>query len=306
MDNVFHIVYILNDAYWVPVLVSAYSALKHTKCGKIIFHLIVDGVSAEHRSAMRSKLSGNSAEVVFHEADMSLFVDLPDWHGSKLVWTRCALCEILPDVYGWVCICDGDTLWFKGAEELMQEIERMSPSTIIAASHRNIEDWFGEIPRLKKVGVALNAEDTFCLGFAVIHLDRMRAFNSGEKVQEYLEKYGVTRLLEQDVFNWIYRNNKAILSYGWGAFSARGNLKKLSSGDIGLVHYVCDLPWIQTWRNGLSPVKKAWWKVAEELGVLSCDSRYKKRRLTFMLMMLISRIYRILPLFLRKRIQGEF
>lgn len=306
MHDAFHIVYILNDAYWVPVLVSAFSVLKNTHHANLIFHFCVDGVTEEHQQLIASRLNSERSMSIFHNIDMHIFKDLPAWHGTKLVWARCLLYELLPDVHGWVCICDGDTLWYKGVEDLISELELLPSSVIIAGSHNNDINARGPIVRLNEVGINLLAEDTFCLGFAVVHIDRMRAFNTYQKCISYLDRYGITKYLEQDIFNWIFRNNKYILSYGWGAYSSNGNLRWMKKDALCVVHYVCDLPWIQSWRNGLTPVKRDWWHMAEQCGAIKYDPRYSKNRITFIIMQLISFSHGMLPACLRKRIQGDF
>lgn len=302
-----HIVYILNDVYWLPALVSAISALLHLENGELVFHFIEDGVTIEHKDIIKKRLTTRFSCVKFHVPKADLLGEMPDWHGSSLVWTRCYLDQLLTDVNDWTCICDGDTLWFKNPMLLLDEVGNLSEEVIIAGSHKNSEDKGWSIPRFAEKGLDLPVDDTFCLGFAMLHIGRMRRFDVLGKVRDFIEKYGVPKFLEQDIFNWIFRNNKAILSKQWGAFSHNGNLIDSLSDSVGLIHYVCDLPWQQGLRCGLTDAKKMWWFLADELsGIAKLDVRYKKRIAYYLMKLFASILPRICGGYLLRYLSGDF
>ena len=93
---------------------------------------------------------------------------------------------------------------------------------------------------------------------------------------------------------------------GWGVYSSNGNLSRLRASDVGVVHYVQDFPWTQSWRNGLTDVKRQWWKVAEAAGLLQLESQFAKRPFCFAVMRFLALVRPALPTVVRKRISGEF
>lgn len=243
-----NIIYILNDAYWMPVLVSAKSALicEGSNASRISFVLIVDGVSEEHRQVLEKELATKNSTVIFVEPDMAVFDGLPDYHGSKLVWTRCKLNQILPDLQGWACICDGDTLWLRSPTELFSFVEEYSNNVIVAGS------------------VGREGEDYFCLGFALVHLDRMREFGAERKCEEYLKTHPIPRWLEQDIFNEIFATRKRILPAEWGVSPVWG-LERIPADQIGVIHYFGALPWPSSGLRRMMDVHVLWWHLAHDL-----------------------------------------
>lgn len=265
----FDLVYILDDAYWIPVTVSAKSALTCLKRpeSRIRFWLIADGVSEAHREVLRRELVTKRSEVIFVTPALSAFEGLPAWHGTKLVWTRCVLNELLPDLHAWVCICDGDTLWLKSPEDLFALAARAKPETVVLGSRTQSPD-----------------PDYFCMGFALMHFDRMRAFGTKEKCLEHLNARPVPAFLEQDVLNEIWRDYRGLLPRGWGVSPVCG-LEQLTPEEIACVHYWGELPWPAKWYRRLRDVNVLWWHLIRDLMRLSVDDvRFRMSGWTYFLM----------------------
>lgn len=300
------IVYGLNDNYWFQTLVSSVSALRLATDCRLVFHYLVEGVTAEHRSVIASRLNTSRSCVIFHDVDNSIFKGLPSWRGTMMTWSRCAIYKTIPELSGWTCFCDGDTLWFKDPQLVFDIADKSPDDLIVYGSWSNKPTDTGKIERLEAQGIELTYDECFCMGFVLMRVDKLRQMDFLEKTKEYVAKYGPPQYLEQDIFNVVLKKQKQLLPMGWGVYSQNGNLSRLVAGDVGVVHYVQDFPWTQSWRNGLTDVKKEWWKVAEEAGLQRLDKQFAKRPLVFALMCLLAKIRPILPSAVRKRMSGEF
>lgn len=252
------IVYVLNDAYWEFVLVSAKSALLHATC-ELAFYFLHDGsLSKQHQAMMQHGLPG--AQCHFVLAEMGEFADFPAWHGSSLVWARCRLAQLLPEISDWVCLCDGDTLWFRDAADLLQETQQAPESVILLGSHHNLPvdedmkvEWFA------KRDMTLLQRNCICLGFALVHVGRLRAFDIVPKVRAFIDQYGIPPFFEQTLFTWLLQGRLQVLSLPWGIFSHGGNAPRVRWQDYGVIHYATDLPWNRRWRALCTDVVEMWW-----------------------------------------------
>lgn len=249
------IVYILNDRYWIPTVVSAKSALIRVVRPKthIRFVLIVDGVTEEHRARMRRELTSNRSEVVFVEPDMTLFDGMPEWHGTRLIWTRCVLNDILPDITEWACVCDGDTLWLRSPEEVFDLTDRARSESIV-------------------LGSAISEEkgDYFCVGFMLIHFGRMKDFDTRAKCRRYLQANPNPAWPEQDTLNEVWKDRRELLPVEWGLPPVDG-LKKVAANRLACVHFYGALPWPSSWRRRMMDVHVLWWHLAHDLMKLPQD-----------------------------------
>lgn len=300
MSREYHIVYVFDDNYWMPTLVSAMSALMRLDdSGQIVFDMIVANVLVEHRRLICSFLETNKSRVCFVEFDAALFQELPAYHGTKMSWARCFLPTLLPDAKGWVCICDGDTLWFKGPQEIFREAGSLPTEIVIYGSFDNPDTRDYSDPWFVERGLYLPQNMSFCMGFLLADLDKLRETDVQGKTLDFVRKYGAPHLLEQDILNYLYLTRKALMPKPWGAFP-KSNLYMVDPTELGLVHFAAELPWKCRLGDGLSDIEMLWWFLAEDLmGVVHQAPKFWTNMVKRLLVYLFTKCVRIIPSRLR-------
>ena len=138
---------------------------------------------------------------------------------------RDATCIIIFPMSVVGCVCDGDTLWLGSPKELFAFVEAL-PSSVVVAGSRD----------------GAPGESGYCLGFAMLHMDRMRQLKTEKLVAGYIAEHGIPAWLEQDIFNAIFKNNQALLPVGWGASPIAG-IRIAGMEQVKVVHYYGATPW---------------------------------------------------------------
>lgn len=288
------IVYFLDDRYWLPVLVSAKSAMLHYdgNCSeKLRFTLVCCTVQESHKEYIVKELKSARTEIRFVEFEQDLFKDYPAWHGSKMVWARCRLDLLLADTDDWVCICDGDTLWLKDPAELYAFARRQPAAIVVCGSSDYVSDADRCNEGLLKCCIDVPASQYFCMGFALIHLGRMRTFKVYERSVDFLNKFGVPDWYEQDIFNYIFRGNKVLLPLGWGASAIRG-VSKCPLDEIGCIHYYGSTPWPASFFRRMTDVHVPWWHLCYHLMKIKVEERrFSMSRFKWLVMRLQNYLY---------------
>ena len=296
MSNSLKIVYILDDRYWYPVLVSAKSALMclGDEVDTILeFILLVEGVTQCHQKQIESELTSRKSFVRFVQLDLTSFKNLPEYHGTKIIWARCKLNSLLPDVHDWACICDGDTLWLRSPSELFALAQGLDESVVVYGSNSNSSET-SYMKHLLERGIQVPARAYFCIGFVLLNLEKMRKVNGEKMAEEYIAKYGPTDLPEQDIFNVIFLDRSRILPSGWGV--SPGCLSKVPIMEIGLIHYIGSLPWPSSYRSRMSDAEALWWRFTRKyVGVIPEDSQFRINLLKYLIMRAWNLLVRVLP-----------
>jgi len=266
-----NICYCFDSNYWYPVLVSAFSAVRHCSVvNSIVFHFVYQGVPKAILDTMISCIQNvkKNAEIKLYEMDDARYRNYPLYHNSRMVYYRLDIPNILCEI-DWVLMADGDTLWLKSPEEVWKyrdnRYEVIGSYDIL--NPEDVAERLKEWDNFRNKDVDKNLFIYFCMGFCLLNLKALRDENFGQKVENFIAKYGMPSLLEQDVFN-ILCAKKQMLPYVWGIWARYGHIRSFHIYELGCVHYVGDIPWIRfTPKKLSSDLIELWWQETKRINV---------------------------------------
>lgn len=274
MGEKIHLVYCSGPDYLGPTLVSAASAAvwasaEHPQ----VVHVVTDRVPDEGFEVFARRLTAVSlhVEVVRHVWDTHAFDSCPAWHGSRIIYARLMLEELLPDV-DWAISLDGDTLWLGDPWELMRLRDEtlwvqlsIDPPTPDGSANPQF-GWYRER------GMQMRQEAYFCMGFGLFNLAALRAVKFSSSCQTFLNTYNAPPYCDQMVMCYLAQGHSAALPPQWGVYSVLHCGTDLTQP--GLIHYVQDGPWRRDKLNRLfSDVVLLWFAfVKTVLG----EDRYRR------------------------------
>lgn len=273
-----NIVYCSDENYMMPTLVSAASAAVYSRDeSPMVIHLIDSGVKDATYADFERRLTliHSSVRVRRHKWVSKNFDAYPSWHGSRVIYARLTIQDMLPDV-DWAISLDGDTLWFGNPRNLMALRDE---SLLFLASEDQTSDdgvelapvkWF----RSNKLNV--DPSESFCAGLMLLNLKRLREFDFTNKATAFLLKYKNPPCPEQMVMSYLCLGHAKALPREWGVFSIYHNRVDLSKG--GVVHYVSDAPWRRNARNKLlTDIILLWYDCARVVLGIDLRARYMSR-----------------------------
>lgn len=268
-----HLVYCSDENYMRPTLVSAASAAIYgDREHKLIFHLIDSGVCDATFFDFKYRLANINPynEVIRHKWNTHEFDEYPSWHGSRVIYARMVLQDLIPDA-DWVISLDGDTLWLASPFELLQL--RDSRLLFLASEDPSPVDG-SELPTVRwfrENGMQVEAKDLYCAGLMLLHLKGLREYNFTCKMHDFLHCFPDPPCPEQMVMSYLCLGRTKPLPKNWGIFSLYHTSIDMSKG--GLVHYVSDPPWNRVARIRLiSDVVYLWHECA--IKTLGLDMRF--------------------------------
>lgn len=295
-----HLVYELSVSYWFSALVSIVSAsrLLSRQCEMTVYVLSF-GLPEDVRAIMSRETQSVNPRVglEFIEITETDYLDYPAYHGSRILWSKVELEEILSNVK-WVLRVDSDTLWYRSPEEVWQ----FRDDTMEVVGSRDLAGKYPEYQTkwFEEHHLTMSWDHYFCAGFFLINLEALRNMGFRNRVREFLRQYGAPVFVEQDAFN-ILCERKKFLPKEWGVFARRGYLGECHYKDLGCVHYVLDLPWRE--RGKIAPITDIvndWWRAAMKLKHIMPESfRRYHRSPMFMLHRTLFCLWKGIPL-LRK------
>jgi lipopolysaccharide biosynthesis glycosyltransferase len=206
-----NIVACLDKDYVMPVGVMMYSVCYNNQNIEIVFHIIADeSVKEKDKVDLTNTASRFGGKyVMFYSIDrnkVSKFPDLIDGP-SFATYYRLFLTEILPDSIDKVIYLDGDVVVRKSLLSLWQsDIENYAVAAVPDISPEDIYS----CERLKydsRLGY-------FNAGVLLINLRYWREHNVIERFCEYImTNYNSIHLQDQDVLNYVFREEKYMLPY---------------------------------------------------------------------------------------------
>lgn len=241
MQHPLHIAYAADDAYLTPTAVSLGSAVEACRNrAELAFDILDTGIGDDRwrsfESLLRDRL-GDAFALRRHVMDVAKYRQLKPWHGSWGTYARLDLPELLADE-PWCVYADGDTLFledplllrglFDPACAIQAHLD-WNHSDEVRARHG---EWF------RQAGVAVDWNEYFCAGFAIVNLDLFRRNSVSRKCFDFLCAHPDAMYVDQDALYAACRGRIKLLPDEWGRFSYRA----FADGRRGLLHYVADLP----------------------------------------------------------------
>ena len=226
----------------LPTLVSAASAVAHAKDHPIAIHLIETGVpdGACEDFALRLKRLRADTEVVRHHWHDSRFDKCPAWHGSRIIYARLVVQDILSDE-DWAISVDGDTLWLGDPWEMLSlrdetKLYQISVDPPAPNGRFNpVFEWYSQR------GLKMDPAQYLCVGAMIMNLKKLREVRFSDQALNFLDKYPDPKYPEQMVMCYLAQGHAATLPIQWGVYSFYHNTIDVLKPC--LVHYVQDGPW---------------------------------------------------------------
>ena len=207
-----HIALAANHRYLPGLLVTMVSMIRASSQKELLrFHILSEGLTEEDKNTVESFTKEYGAQKPeFHEPDMAPIRDrFTAYKNSHATFLRLFLCEVLP--YDWIIYSDVDTLWLKDPTELWST--RDDSATLL---------WCHDLPSICK-GVHKYSvwnpdfdENKYgCAGVMLLNLKRLRLSGFVEKTALFVEKWGTPFFADQDIINYVCRNDAKILPQHW-------------------------------------------------------------------------------------------
>jgi len=239
-----HLVYCSDAGYLEPTVVSAASALFHAKEHPLVIHLIETGLTDDQWLWFVSILKRISpdVEVMRHTWTNTCFDMCPAWHGSRIIYARLMIQDII--TADWAISVDGDTLWLGDPwamlscrNDAMAYQMSYDPPDPRGLPNENLE-WY------KKNGLQFDPKMYFCVGATLMNLKRLRAGSYSSRAVKLLSHCPDPQYPEQMVMCYLAQGEECELPRQWGCYSMYHT--QINIHDPCLIHYVQDPPWRRT------------------------------------------------------------
>lgn len=242
------IVFSSDNGYMPQLLVASASAVYAARgtADSFAIHVLDCGIEDLNWAKYTSRIDEVSSryqvvtKIVRHKVDMQQFAEVPAWtNGSRATWARILLPKLLSSVS--CCIySDCDVFFVDNPAGMLDEL-RASGKAIVG--HKNPfgdsgpdAKWF----RFHKL--PFNADNYFCAGLVAMDLDWMRANDVVDACWRFLRDYPKPVSVDQTVLNYVFTNNKGLLSEGWGVFTHECYKECLQ---IKAIHFSGGWPWVK-------------------------------------------------------------
>ena len=236
-DSRLHIVYATDSRYLFPTQVAAGSAIAWaSRRGDVCIDILDCGVPDKEWNTftrvLRDRL-GNEFGLVRHRINMHRYDDYQSWHGSKGLYARLELPNILTDVE-WCVYADGDTLFTDDPLKLLPLFD----DKYALLGH---EDIFDEKQMLwhKTHNLPFECKERVCSGFLAMNLNWFRDNDGVARLFKFIVDYPDVIFPDQDALNYVCLGKIGLLPDGWGKFSMTAS----PNCDKGCLHYVSLRPW---------------------------------------------------------------
>ena len=243
-----HIVFTSSKTFVRQLLVASGSAVYACRGGganPLVVHVLDCGITEADWADYESRIKALAArvkvevDVVRHVIDMAIFKDLPAWHGSKALWTRILVPDILPDVDRCV-FSDCDMLFVANPEEML---ESLNDSNVYLAGHQSgfpRDESFPGAVWCRKNNLPFNPAVESCAGLLSMNLAALRVGHFVEKCLDFAAHHLDVPLADETTLNCVCFEHRALLPEGWGLYPWECHSL---AGCIKSIHYVGGLPW---------------------------------------------------------------
>lgn len=238
--DILHVAYASDSGYLPYLAVAVGSAfLRVSDVSRLVVDVLALGISeAVWNTWLSSVLPGlpEGAQIRRHDIDASLFDRYRSWHGSRVIYARLMLPDLLPDD-GWCAYADVDTLFTDDPLKLIAfEDDRFSMRGRREYPFKDLvakDAWFRERQ------LPFDRDKYVCSGFLLLNLAWFRANDGIAKAFAFLEAHPDVELPDQDALNAVCCETSEPLPYEWGTFGCEA----FAEGRPGCIHYPGHNPW---------------------------------------------------------------
>jgi|UPI00035DC8BF lipopolysaccharide biosynthesis glycosyltransferase len=213
-----------DDNYALPLAITLYSALHHLDSGSKIYLYILDGgISQKSKQRLQRVLDFKNIDINLHwvvppDRESLKDVQTLTWV-SQATYLRLFIPELLPEHFEKAIYLDCDLQVEENLKKLWEE--EIGEYALLAVQDLGVPYVSSPlgIAKYQELGLAPNTP-YFNAGVLVINLRQWRAENVGQRVLEYLRKYGQeVRLGDQEGLNAVLANKWGMLDRKWNLIS---------------------------------------------------------------------------------------
>ncbi|WP_027204154.1 glycosyltransferase family 8 protein [Butyrivibrio fibrisolvens] len=213
-DNKYTFVYMSDENFVLPTIVSIYSLTKHKRSNvKYEIHMILDAVPTSVHEIVE-KISINKVDIVVHDIDCDYFSSIGrkgEWDSiyvSRTDMFKFELPNFLEDLDK-VLYIDGDTIINHNIEPLF-DVDIEDNYLAAVDDMGDVHDDNGVSNSFKRIGIKDN--HYFNAGLMYLNLKKMREDNISKKLWEY-RIHGKNFFMSQDALNRVVLGKRAVLPY---------------------------------------------------------------------------------------------
>lgn len=244
-----HVVFGVDNLFVEPMAVCALSIIKMNQNLRVIIHVIIDEISPQNRSYLKSLAKDNEMCFFFHFINTNTFKGLPSTLSyTRAIYNRLLIPFIINSDVDRVLYLDADILCFGSIAELFSlNLDR----AVVAA----VEDhsWDGKVNRisphkLQQEGFSCN--HYFNTGVMLIDLLAWKKEKISQKALYNLNRYNdIFTLPDQDALNSVLGEHVLLLDrkYNYMYSVDNPNIPMPNFGDIVLLHYTNRCKLWQAW-----------------------------------------------------------
>ena len=243
MLDEYHIAVSTNLRYLPGARAAACSvALNAAPESHLVFHVFTEDVSSDAFAEVRDSLLRlhPSCDVVQHEVDDKILMDLPYWASSRMAAVRCKYAELLPDV-DWCLYLDCDVLYLASLEEHFAKCD--DRYLAVATQEQHVPTRERECKWIRTNGCpGIEEANYFNSGVMLLNLKRMREEGTGAKLIEFFRCHGDVASPDQDALNSVLVGKVRIIEPKWNLLQIFLNDEAVKERPV--IHYVSGIPWL--------------------------------------------------------------
>ena len=211
-ENLIHIALAANHRYLPGLLVTMVSMIRSTtQKERLRFHILSEGLTKEDKDqvvAFANEYGSSSPD--FYEPDMApIRNQFAAYKNSHAAFLRLFLCEVFP--YEWMLYSDVDTLWMCDVAELWT----MRDESVSLLWCHDIPSICSGVHQYSKWNPEFDEEKYACSGVVLMNLKRLHTSNFVEKAAKFVEEWGTPFFVDQDILNYICRDDAKLLPQHW-------------------------------------------------------------------------------------------
>lgn len=230
-----------DEGYICGLIVTAASmAINASKDVAIRFHILDCGITDMGYNEIVERVKPWHPNLLFerHIIDNSCLGKVPSWHGTKALYARLLLPEILSNTH-YVVYCDVDFLWLGNVAELWaMKSDDFAAWCVRDQSKETIET---EARWHESHGLTFDANNYFCSGLCFMNLKRFRDCNYGRLAFEFICKYPDVLYPDQAALNYLLHNDVCFVDKKWQQLTAL--LDEDARIRPCVYHFAGDTPW---------------------------------------------------------------
>ena len=198
--------------YLMPLGVSMVSIFENNKNEKVTVHVIAKDFEDYHRSIINDIAKKYNQHICFYSIDPNLLANLPVYdHLTNATYIRLFIADILPENIEKILYMDNDVIVNNSLRELWDTDITSHPAAAVLDSYTCDLEVYNKLHYDKSLGY-------FNAGVMLINLKYWRENKVLDLAMNYLkENYANILHADQDIMNYLFRENKIILPFKFNA-----------------------------------------------------------------------------------------